>query len=93
MVKVSGLKVIEPTEQVIGKVVKLVEGGFEIEEYYINEYNTYCNRKITNFSITPQTDTKRYWKAFKEELGKHVQFNATYIEENVAQLLVDLTND
>ena len=89
MFKYNGLRVIRQDEQVIGQVVKFKDLGFEIQRYYINEYDTYVYETVTTFKlpIGPKT-SKEFWKAFKKELKDNVSsLKDVYIEDEIAEML------
>ena len=94
MVKVNGFKVVGPTEVITGKVVEFCESNagvkFKLTDYYINEYNTYLNRTLAEFSVEfmDSQNSNDNIKAFKKVLGEYARINEVYIEENVMNFLM-----
>lgn len=87
MTRSNGFKVISMTEPVIGKVVRSVGTGFQIERYFMNEHGVYDHETITTFELPIRKTSKQYWKAFKEELGKHVSsLKNVYIEDEIVEM-------
>ena len=94
MVKINGFKVVGPTEVITGKAVEFCESNagakFRLTDYYINEYDTYLNRTLAEFSVEFKNcdNPKAKLNAFKNVLGKYVRIKEVYIEESVMDFLM-----
>lgn len=94
MIQINGFKVVEPGEPVIGKVVEMNlnnnEGVdlFIIQEYFVNEYSTYLNRKIDSFTMVVSEKADENWKEFKKQLRKRtIKKEKMYIDVSVVNFL------
>ena len=94
MVNINGFKVVGPTEVIFGETVEFCESNAEVKfrltDYYLNEYNTYLNRTLAEFSVEFKNcdNPKAKLNAFKSVLGKYARIKDVYIEESVMDFLM-----